>query len=99
MEPIKNFHEIFVNEDAAINHLIQKEVLKAPSVCPHCGNAKLSLLENRKLRCTKKCCRKVVGIYEKTFFNCTKLAISSILELAYYWLAGVKSKPGTLPKQ
>ena len=90
ISPRKSFDEIFSTETGAIKYLIDNSILKVPSNCTKCGEARFSI-HRKNWRCSLKNCRREISIFELTFFQNMKLKVNDFLELAYFWLVGVKS--------
>jgi transposase-like protein len=89
--PARTLHVYFSNEDQAIAFLTQRGVFRKPEICQKCGG-KYFRQERKLWRCTNKECRKAISVVKGTFFEMHRLQINEMLEIAYYWLAGLKHK-------
>lgn len=79
---------IFDDEEIAINFVVENNVLYQFTTCDTCGYSPLKLY-GRIWKCNRKQCRKGYSIFYHSFFSNIKLPINKVMEIAYYWLAGV----------
>jgi hypothetical protein len=81
---------LFANNIECINYLQSKGVFYTTLVCSSCRSRMRNVGNRGVLRCAGKECRKELSIRVHTFFYGSSLACSSIMRLAYLWLAKLK---------
>jgi hypothetical protein len=82
---------LFENEEEAITFLFQHSALYKESVCPECEERMVLNREKRVFRCSKGTCKQKVSILKNSFFYRHRIPCCKILELAYFWLCGMKA--------
>ena len=90
ISPRRSFKDIFNDETNSIKYLIDRDIIRQPTSCLKCCGISFSL-HRKNWRCCVKSCRKEVSIFDSTFFENMKLKVNDFMELAYYWLVGVKT--------
>src|SRR5215469_13655493 len=82
---------LFENEDVAIEFLHQHSAIYRERNCPNCERSMILNLEKKSFRCSKEYCKQYVSIFKSSFFYRHRIPCCKILQLAYYWLCGMKS--------
>ncbi len=81
---------LFDNEDQTITFLCQHSAVYKERLCPNCGSNMTLYLARRSFVCPRKACKRKVSLFKNSFFQHHKIPCSKILQLAYYWLTGIK---------
>ena len=76
----------FLDEEQAINYLLEKNILKKYNKCPKCYNNVNYEYKQKRYRCSWYKCKKSLSIFEDTIFYKAKLSINKILYLLYEYL-------------
>lgn len=93
-ESIPKFQDIITilsGEEAAINYLLDKGILKRHIIC-ECNNMANLNLKRKSYRCYTKSCQKECGIYRNTVLENRNVKPHEFLLLAYLWICETPQK-------
>src|SRR5262249_36808914 len=81
----------FEDEEEAISFLYQHSAVYKERNCPKCGRRMILKMEKRTYRCSKDTCKHHISLFKNSFFYRHRIPCCKVLQLAYYWLCGMKS--------
>ncbi|KAG2217633.1 hypothetical protein INT45_008086 [Circinella minor] len=76
----------FLDEDEAINYLLNMNILRKYEKCPKCNNKVHYENKQKRYHCSWYQCKKSLSIFQNTIFYKAKLPINKILFLLYEFL-------------
>jgi ISXO2-like transposase domain len=77
---------ILYSEEACIQWLIDNRMLDAVAACGACGGE--VVLSGKFYNCRSRSCRKRVSVFRNSFFALSKLPLTKVMQIGYYWLGG-----------
>ena len=91
MPTYASLQHLFDNEDNAISFLYQHSAVYRERFCTVCETPMKLNLVKKTFRCNKRACNQKVSLMKNSFFQQHRIPCSKILQLAYFWLAGMKN--------
>ena len=85
---IRELLALFIDTKRCYEFLKSTNAFDIPQVCPTCGGN--VTLHDYTWRCKVKGCRKHESYMKTSFFGRSRLPMNEIMEIGYYWLAGVQ---------
>jgi hypothetical protein len=85
---LKKIQDILLKQDACIEFLIEKDIIKKQEKCQYCDS--LVFKYKKFYRCKNTNCRKLVSVFKDSFFSKQHLQCSDVLTIGYYWLLKTK---------
>jgi hypothetical protein len=87
---IEEDHQIFTDESAAIDYLLERRVLHYPLQCSKCScfQFEFSPVNHRLVKCRNPRCQFSSSLLNNSFFHQSPLKLNFILTIAYHWLLG-----------
>ena len=77
---------LFANEDACLAFLQEHGCFDMVRTCSACGTQMTLRATRLSFRCGRKSCRREEALRNGSFFQASKLPVSKIMQLAYFWL-------------
>src|SRR6185295_18527508 len=89
-------NKILLDERKCVEFLFEKEILKKPTKCLHCGYKILYFVSTRKIFTCANCIKQTTSVLKNTIFYKHKLKCNEILLIGYLWL--IKARYTTIKK-
>jgi transposase-like protein len=96
MPTLASLQPLFDNENEAISFLFQHSAFYKERLCPNCGTNMKPNLEQKTFRCYKRTCNHKVSLMKNSLFQQHRIPCSKILQMAYFWLSGMKSNTAVI---